>query len=136
METKTGIIGEVNNLGQAKGSNIHVDGERFGIYSPSEAGMSNLAPGMEVTFEWFEKGTYKNIKGTIAPTGKMATPKAEVPSGTPGANLAGASDFPIGTLDGRVNITLRAALTQAVSFINEHCAHTVTGLDWKTRRVM
>lgn len=133
METKTGIIGEVNNLGQASGSNIHVDGERFGIYSPTEAGMSNLAPGMEVTFNWFEKGTYKNIKGAVTPTGNMGTPKAEVPKGAAGGNRAAANDFPIGPLDGRRNITRRDAIKDAVAFVNEYAAQTDTSMDLQTR---
>lgn len=131
----TGIIDEVNNFGVAKGSHIKVNGQKYSCYSPTDTGLDTVSPGQEVTFEAFEKNGYTNIKGRITPTGNTGTPKAQIPNGVGTKTIGGkgASDFPIGPLDGRRNITRRDALREAVTLVCSYTAEVDTSMTLSER---
>lgn len=131
MDTITGIIAEVNNNGVGKGSNLVINGDRYGVYSPSEHGFDDLTAGDEVTVQWSsdKTGKYKNIaKAGITKTGGTG-PVAERPkaNGTAQKSFFKGS-FPIDPLDGQRSIIRQNSITNAVRFINEYCGHNAVDM--------
>ncbi len=139
MDTITGIIAEVNNNGVGKGSNLVINGDRYGVYSPSEHGFDDLAAGDEVTVQWSsdKTGKYKNIaKAGITKTGGTGpVVKTNGGTGTTGKFYSKGS-FPIDPLDGQRSIIRQNSITNAVRFINEYCGHAEADLPVDTRMDM
>lgn len=67
-----GIVDEVNNNGKGKGSSLRVNGLKYGIWDPSEAGMDDVEVGNQVSFRFkvtSKNGIdYKNIQGKVTKT--------------------------------------------------------------------
>jgi hypothetical protein len=125
MTQVTGIVAEVNNLGKAKGSNIVVNGQKYGCYDPVATGLDTLRAGMEVTFGTMVKGQYTNIQGTVTPTGGTGPvpAPAPAPSGGSGGGWKGKGSFkafPIPALDGQRSIIRQNSLSHATAVVNAH----------------
>ena len=115
----TGIVQEVINLGVGKGSGVKIDGHKYGCFDPVKAGIDIIAVGDEVTFDWVQKGQYKNINGKVNKTGNTGTPAASPTPKASGGGSGGGSDFifPIPSLNYQRSVVRRDAVTQAVTLI-------------------
>lgn len=117
----TGLVQEVNNRGRGAGSNIMVNGEKYGCFDPVKAGIDQVAVGDEVTFDTSVNGTYTNIAGTLSKTGVTGTPVAAPPKagggggGYKSGGRSSAKVFPIPTLDGQRSIIRQNSLTHATA---------------------
>lgn len=118
----TGIVQEVINNGVGKGSGLKIDNLKYGVFDPVKSGLDVIAVGDEVTFNWSQKGQYKNIQGAITKTGNTGTPAptASGPSSgwkVSGGNKGGGRPFPIPALDGQRSIVRQNALGHSTSLI-------------------
>jgi hypothetical protein len=116
----TGIVQEVINNGVGKGSGLKIDGHKYGCFDPVKTGLDLVAVGDEVTFDWVQKGQYKNINGGITKTGNTGTPTASPsPKANTGGGTSGGGDFqfPIPALNYQRSVVRRDAVTQAVNLI-------------------
>ncbi len=120
MTQVTGIVKEVNNRGKGKGSNILVNGIKYGCFDPVAAHIDTLVAGEEVTFGTVVNGTWTNIdnKGVIKTgnTGAVtAAPSAPKKGGAYG------KAFPIPPLDGQRSIVRQNSLAHATALVNNYC---------------
>ena len=130
MSQVTGIVQEVNNRGKGKGSNIMVNGVKYGCFDPVQAGITTLQAGQGVTFATSVNGTYVNIHGAATPTGvtapvTAAPPAAAAPAASgSGGGYKGGSDFvfPIPELNYQRSVTRRESIRDAVLLVNEMCS--------------
>ncbi len=115
----TGIVQEVINVGVGKGSGLKIDGHKYGCFDPVKTGLDIVAIGDEVTFDWVQKGQYKNINGGITKTGNTGVPQAAPASNSKSGGNAGGGDFvfPIPALNYQRSVVRRDALTQAVAML-------------------
>ncbi len=131
MSQVTGAVQEVNNRGVGKGSNILVNGTKYGCYDPVAAGISALVAGQVVMFDTVVKGQYTNINGTVTATG--ATEAVTAPPPKPAYNSGGGGKggkvFPIPPLDGQRSIVRQNSLTHATAIVNAFAADSGTPLD-------
>lgn len=115
----TGIVQEVNNNGMGKGSNIMVDGRKFGCYDPIKTGIDVVSVGDEVSFAWATKGQYTNIMGRVNKTGNTGTPTATPAPASGGGNKGGGQSgdfvFPIPALNYQRSVVRRDAIHSAVA---------------------
>ena len=125
--TITGIVQEVNNNGLAKGSNIVVNGQKYGCYDPVKTGIDIVNAGDEVTFAWAQKGSYINIMGSVTKTGNTgAVPMAAAaasPKAAGGGSKGGWGNkgvFPVPALDGQRSIIRQNSVTNAVNLIGHY----------------
>jgi hypothetical protein len=127
MGAITGIISEVNNRGRGKGSNIVVNGTKYGCFDPVEAGIDTCNAGDEVTFDTSQNGQYINIvKGSLSKTGNTGVVAPPASSGgsprSKGGGGYAAKVFPIPSLDGQRSIIRQNSLTHATSIVNNYCS--------------
>lgn len=116
----TGIVQEVINLGVGKGSGVKIDGLKYGCFDPVKSGIDIVAVGDEVSFDWVEKGQYKNINGRVNKTGNTGTPQASsAPAATGGGKSGGGGDFvfPIPALNYQRSVVRRDSIAAASSLI-------------------
>lgn len=69
-ESIVGIVEEVINNGKGKGSGIRINGRKYGVYDPADAGLDEVAAGTTVSFRFSEKESggkfpYLNVQGKI-----------------------------------------------------------------------
>ena len=130
MSQVTGIVQEINNRGRGKGSNIVINGTKYGCFDPVEARIDSLVAGEEVTFGTTVNGTYTNIDKTgVTKTGNMGAviaPPQAAPS-VPKNNSGGHGDFqfPIPPLNYQRSVVRRDSVAHAASIVNtytEGCA--------------
>lgn len=84
-ESIRGIVEEVINNGKGKGSGVRIEGKKYGVYDPADAGLDQVTVGSEVSFRFNEKPgtggiTYKNITGKITTVTAGSGAVASVPS--------------------------------------------------------
>lgn len=84
-ESIRGIVEEVINNGKGKGSGIRIEGKKYGVYDPADAGLDTVTVGSEVSFRFNEKSgsggvTYKNIAGKITTVTSAGTTPTHVPN--------------------------------------------------------
>lgn len=123
----TGIVQEVNNIGLGKGSNIVINGQKYGAYDPVKAGIDTVKVGDEVTLNYAQKGQYTNILGQLAKTGVTGTPQPMPQQSNSGGTYKGGSKggwgskgvFPIPKTDGQRSIIRQNSITNAVKMISE-----------------
>ena len=64
-----GIVEEVMDNGKAKGSGLRINGLKYGIYDPADAGLDEVSVGTTVSlrFKETEKSgiTYRNVQGKV-----------------------------------------------------------------------
>lgn len=126
----TGIVQEVNNNGMGKGSNIVVNGQKYGCYDPVKTGIDVVAVGDEVSLGWAQKGQYINIMGRVNKTGNTGAVLATPVTGTTAAANAAVVQgkppqgggnpefqFPIPALNYQRSVVRRDAVTQATTLI-------------------
>lgn len=118
MTQLTGIVQEVINLGVGKGSGVKIDGHKYGCFDPVKAGVDIVAVGDEVTFDWVQKGQYKNINGAVGKTGNTGTPAAApAPEASSGGGGKGDFVFPIPALNYQRSVVRRDSVAQSVQLI-------------------
>ena len=133
----TGIVQEVNNNGMGKGSNVVVNGQKYGCYDPVKTGIDIVAVGDEVSFDWAQKGQYINIMGRVNKTGNTGVPTPAPVVTAPkaaGGNKGGWGNkgvFPVPALDGQRSIIRQNSVTNAVNLIvgSNEPAPLIEGLD-------
>ena len=136
MSQVTGIVQEVNNRGIGKGSNILVNGTKYGCYDPVKAGIDMLVAGQEVTFDTAVKGQYVNINGRATPTGNSGAVTAPAPAAQPQMmGKAQGSDFvfPVPPLNYQRSVVRRDSIRDAVALVNEHTSGCENDMDIETR---
>jgi hypothetical protein len=130
----TGIVQEVNNIGLGKGSNIVINGQKYGAYDPVKAGIDQVRVGDEVSLNYAQKGQYTNILGQITKTGVTGTPQPVTFTGN--LNSKGSPKgawskgvFPIPKTDGQRSIIRQNSVTNAVKMVSECSFHQPTPED-------
>ena len=118
MTQMTGIIDSIANNGVGKGSHILIQGNKYGIYDPSEINMDSLRAGEEVRFEFNQKGQYMNIdsKAGVQKTGNTGAATPQVSSATSGAVSSNSkAGFPVDKGHYSRAIIRQNSLTNAVN---------------------
>ncbi len=95
------------------GKKIKVGEEWFSAFSPST--LSEVNTGDFVSFDFYIKGDWKNIKGTVKKEGSVVETITDVKSNPP---KFAKGNFPIHPLDGQRSICRQNALTNALTFIS------------------
>ena len=123
MEQITGIVDDIQNKGLGKGSGIVVNGVKYGAYDPDKTGLGSLQVGQEVRLTYKQQNQYKNIQGSVVPTGASGTAQtmpvasASAPAKSSGGGYSRGS-FPIGALDGQRSIIRQNAVTNANTYLS------------------
>ncbi len=121
MTQVTGIVQEVNNRGKGKGSNILVNGAKYGCFDPLLAHIDTLVAGEEVTFGTVVNGTWTNIdRSGVSKTGNTGAVTAAPPSAPKKGGGAYGKAFPIPPLDGQRSIVRQNSLTHATALVNNY----------------
>ncbi len=122
MTQVTGIVQEVNNRGKGKGSNILVNGIKYGCFDPVAAHIDTLVAGEGVTFGTVVNGTWTNIdKAGVSKTGITGAVTAAPPSAPKKGGGAYGKAFPIPPLDGQRSIVRQNSLAHATVLVNNYC---------------
>lgn len=107
-------MSEVNGVVEAvrkDGKGLCVDGQWYSSFNP----IAGVSRGDTVSFTYAEKGSFKNIKGTVrGGTGGSAAPAAA--SAAPAGRKFGG--FPIDVKDGQRSIIRQNALTNARELVS------------------
>ncbi len=111
----------MNNRGKGTGSNILVNGAKYGCFDPLLAHIDTLVAGEEVTFGTVVNGTWTNIdRSGVSKTGNTGAVTA-APS-APKKGGAYGKAFPIPPLDGQRSIVRQNSLTHATALVNNYCS--------------
>lgn len=138
----TGIVQEVINNGIGKGSGLRVDGVKYGAYDPVKTGFGNneIQMGDEVTFEWSQRGQYKNIMGRVTKTGNTGTPApasaSPKPQGRSGGKGYSRGVFPIPVDDMQRSIIRQNSVTNAVAIVTKFEGDDVVDAETAAKRVI
>lgn len=98
-----------------KSFKLEGDASWYGVYNPTDL---TAAKGDFVSFEFVEKGQWKNVKGKVMPSaGGTAAPAAG--NSAPAKQAYVGDTFPVAALSPKRTINRQNALTNAVNFLKD-----------------